>query len=56
MQLTLAAVLIACAGWMIGGVYLLLHQPLGFAPNHLLMVKVSSGSDMLSKEEARRRS
>ena len=53
-QLTLAAVLIACAGWMIGGVYLLLHQPLGFAPNHLLMVEVSSGSDMLSKEEATR--
>ncbi len=52
-QLTLTAVLVACAGWMIGGVYLLLHQPLGFAPNHLLMVTVSSGSDILSKEEAK---
>lgn len=38
---------------MIGGVYLLLHQSLGFAPNHLLMVRVSSVSDILSKEEAK---
>ena len=41
-QLTLTVVLMACAGWMIGGVYVLLHQPLGFAPEHLLMCKRSS--------------
>jgi predicted permease len=40
-QLTLTVVLVACAGWMIGGVYLLLHQPLGFEPSSLLMVEVS---------------
>lgn len=52
-QLTVTVVLVACAGWMIGGVYLLLHQPIGFAPNHLLMVETSLGSsDNLSKEEA----
>jgi predicted permease len=51
-QLTLATVLVACAGWMIGGVYLLLHQPLGFAPNHLLMVEAWVGSGKSSKEEA----
>jgi len=38
-QITLTIVLVACAGWMIGSVYLLLHQPLGFAPDHLLMVR-----------------
>jgi predicted permease len=51
-QLTLTVVLIACAGWMIGGVYLLLHQPLGFAPDHLLMLEVQLGSDNLTKAEA----
>jgi predicted permease len=51
-QLTLAVVLLACAGWMIGGVYLLLHQPLGFAPDHLLMLKAQLGSDHLTKAEA----
>src|SRR6202044_2361925 len=39
-QLTLTVVLVACAGWMIGGVYLLLHQPLGFSPDRLLMIQV----------------
>ena len=53
-QLTLTAVLIACAGWMIGGVYLILHQPLGFAANHLLMVRVLSDPDISSKDEATR--
>jgi predicted permease len=38
-QITSALVLVTCAGWMIGSVYLLLHQPLGFAPEHLLMVR-----------------
>jgi predicted permease len=51
-QLTLTVVLIACAGWMIGGVYLLLHQPLGFAPDHLLMLQAQLGSDNLTKAEA----
>jgi predicted permease len=51
-QLSLTVVLLACAGWMIGGVYLLLHQPLGFAPDHLLMLKAELGSDHLTKPEA----
>jgi predicted permease len=51
-QLTLTVVLLACAGWMIGGVYLLLHQPLGFAPDHLLMLKAQLGSDRVTKAEA----
>jgi predicted permease len=51
-QLTLTVVLLACAGWMIGGVYLLLHQPLGFAPDHLLMLKAQLSSDNVTKAEA----
>jgi predicted permease len=51
-QLVLTVVLLACAGWMTGGVYLLLHQPLGFAPDHLLMLKAVLGSDHLTKPEA----
>src|SRR6202041_2404539 len=51
-QLSLTVVLLACAGWMIGGVYLLLHQPLGFAPDHLLMLKAELGSGHLTKPEA----
>jgi predicted permease len=51
-QLTLTVVLLACAGWMIGGVYLLLHQPLGFAPDHLLMLKAQLSSDNVTKVEA----
>ena len=43
-QLTLTVVLVACAGWMIGGVYLLLHQPLGFSPDRLLMIQVHLNS------------
>jgi hypothetical protein len=50
--LTLTLVLIACAGWMIGGVYLLLHQPLGFAPDRLLMMRALLGSDHSTKEDA----
>lgn len=44
-------VLVACAGWMIGGVYRLLHQPLGFAPEHLLMIHAFLGSDQPTKQE-----
>jgi len=51
-QLALTTVLVACAGWMIGGVYLLLHQPLGFAPEHLLMFKVEAGSEHQNRQEA----
>lgn len=51
-QLTLTVVLLACAGWMIGSVYLLLHQPLGFSPDHLLMLKAELGSDSSTKEQA----
>jgi len=51
-QLTLTVVLLACAGWMIGGVYLLLHQPLGFEPDHLLMLEASLGNDSPTKDEA----
>ena len=43
-QLTLTVVLVACAGWMIAGVYLLLHQPLGFSPDRLLMIQVRLNS------------
>ncbi|HKT87441.1 MAG TPA: ADOP family duplicated permease [Candidatus Sulfotelmatobacter sp.] len=52
-QLSLSVVLVACAGWMIGGVYLLLHQPLGFDPDHLLMIEVELGSDHPSIAETR---
>jgi predicted permease len=51
-QMTLTVVLLACAGWMIGGVYLLLNQPLGFAPDHLLMVEAQVGSYNASKPQA----
>ena len=51
-QISLTLVLMACAGWMIGGVYLLLHQPLGFEPDHLLMAEVWTGARASSKEQA----
>jgi predicted permease len=35
-QLALALVLVASAGWMVSSVFILLHQPLGFDPDHLL--------------------
>jgi predicted permease len=46
-------VLVACAGWMIGGVYLLLHQPLGFSPDRLLMVQVRLDSGGPAKADAK---
>jgi len=57
-QITFAMVLVACAGWMIGAVYLLLHQPLGFAPERLLMVEVAlppqpAGHDASVSDELR---
>ena len=51
-QLSLTIVLVACAGWLIGGVYLLLNQPVGFAPDHLLMLDAALGSGHLTKAEA----
>ncbi len=35
-QLALALAVVATAGWMVSSVFILLHQPLGFDPNHLL--------------------
>jgi predicted permease len=52
-QLTLTVVLLASAGWMIGGVHLLLHQPLGFAPDRLLMLEAWLGNENLTKDEAK---
>ncbi len=39
-QIALALVLVSWAGWMISSVQTLLHQPLGFAPDHLLLAGV----------------
>jgi len=35
-QIALAFMLVAASGWMVSSVVILLHQPLGFAPEHLL--------------------
>ena len=35
-QVAMAFVLVAVSGWMVSSVYILLHQPLGFDPDHLL--------------------
>jgi predicted permease len=35
-QIALAFILVAASGWMVSSVVILLHQPLGFAPEHLL--------------------
>ena len=39
-QLAMAFVLVASSGWMVSSVFILLHQPLGFAPNHLLIASI----------------
>jgi predicted permease len=39
-QIAFTFVLVACAGWTVASVYTLLHQPLGFEPDHLLMAGV----------------
>lgn len=36
-QLAMALVLVSSAGWMVSSVLILLHQPLGFEPDHLLI-------------------
>ena len=36
MQIAMAFVLVAASGWMVSSVVILLHQPLGFHPEHLL--------------------
>jgi predicted permease len=54
-QLALTLVLVACAGWMIAGVYSLLHQPLGFQPDHLLMAGVDiDGTSVSPRYDAAR--
>jgi predicted permease len=53
-QTALTIVLVACAGWMIGDVYTLLHQPLGFAPDHLLMMRVRYNQDHPAGQDAQR--
>ncbi len=35
-QIAMAFVLVAASGWMVSSVLILLHQPLGFDPDHLL--------------------
>lgn len=39
-QIAVSTVLVACASWTVASVYTLLHQPLGFNPDNLLMVGV----------------
>jgi predicted permease len=54
-QVALTFVLVACAGWMIAGVYSLLHQPLGFQPDHLLMAGVDiDGTSVTPRYDAAR--
>jgi predicted permease len=56
-QLSLAMVLIAAAGWMASSVLLLLHQPLGFEPSHLLIAGVDvHGSSIAPAYDAARTS
>ena len=43
-QIAFTIVLVACAGWTISSAYTLLHQPLGFNPDHLLMAGVDVDS------------
>ncbi len=39
-QIAFSIMLVACASWMVAGIYTLLNQSLGFNPDHLLMVGV----------------
>ncbi len=50
-QLTLTLVLVACSGWLAASVWVLLHQPLGFEPQNLLLVHVTF-TGYHSKEDA----
>ncbi|HEY1808774.1 MAG TPA: ABC transporter permease, partial [Acidobacteriaceae bacterium] len=43
-QIAFTLVLVACAGWTVSSVFTLLHQPLGFEPDHLLMAGVDIDS------------
>ena len=54
-QLTLTMVLVSGAGWMVASVLLLLHQPLGFDPAHLLLAGVDvHGSSITPTYDAAR--
>lgn len=39
-QIAMAFVLVAASGWMVSSVLILLHQPLGFDPDHLLFASI----------------
>ncbi len=54
-QITLTMVLVASAGWMVASVLVLLHQPLGFEPAHLLIAGVDvHGSSITPTYDAAR--
>jgi predicted permease len=40
-QIAMAFVLVAVSGWMVSSVVILLHQPLGFDPDHLLFASTN---------------
>ncbi len=45
MQLAMAFILVASSGWMVSSVFILLHQPLGFEPDHLLIASTDLRGD-----------
>ncbi len=54
-QVMFALVMVACAGWMTASVYTLIHQPLGFDPQHLLLAGVDvHGSSVTPTYDAAR--
>ncbi len=56
-QIAFTFVLLACAGWTISSVYTLLHQSLGFEPDHLLMAGVDiDGTSVTPRYDAARTS
>jgi predicted permease len=47
-QIAMAFVLVAASGWMVSSVVMLLHQPLGFDPDHLLFASTDLRGPMRS--------